>query len=491
MAARHAGLVAFRSFGTATIRLPRSCSFVNTARRYTEIQDGRPSKCIRHLTTSHIPPKRESSELNGRSIINDDLDASTTVHNELSLLIEQDQPVVQTSDFFPPPSLQEDLHIASTTNHSAGMKTHSTPRLIRIRQKDISDQQIVSSSDNTPICYRESLDGYKYRIMKTPQLTNNVISSQVPDNNPAIDHLEKNEYGHYFNQNNNPSPTSLGLQQSLSDGLNGDILSSNWWRTLYRNVVYPSVPRHASNNHPFQSASMRNRRASISLEEIISNTQHQFQDEEEENCTSRIRVRSVQAASSIDVVAVLSKVFGGGIARTQQSDMNGIAGSNKLAPSNVSNQLSEFFVSSPPVRHVFGRTNIIIQLSPPPSDCPPSLAPCVPRYIAIYRFGSVVFFNVTTSEASKLLEQIKKHSIDPIAVGFERREFFEIGLQPQLETATGAITADRAMVRELDMNTVGVVSNIMGRKFNFVVLKGSNDKHTNIGFTRNCSIGLA
>ena len=304
----------------------------------------------------------------------------------------------------------------------------------------------------------------------------------MPENTAAIDHLEKNEFGHYFNQNNNPSPTSLGLQQSLSVGLNGDILSSNWWRTLYRNVVYPPASRHASsNNHPFQSASMRNRRASISLEEIISNTQHQFQDEEEENCTSRIRVRSVQAASSIDVVAVLSKVFGGGVARTQQSDMNGIAGSNNnLAPNNINNQLSEFFASSPPIRHVFGRTNIIIQLSPPPPDCPPSLAPSVPRYIAIYRFGSVVFFNVTTSEASKLLEQIKKHSIDPIAVGFERREFFEMGLQPQLETATGVITADRAMVRELDMNTVGVVSNIMGRKLNFVVLKGSNDKHANM-----------
>ena len=62
--------------------------------------------------------------------------------------------------------------------------------------------------------------------------------------------------------------------------------------------------------------------------------------------------------------------------------------------------------------------------------------------------------------------------MDPIAVGFERREHFEMALQPHLETATGKITADRAMVRELDMNTVGIVSNIMGQT---VALDWHND----------------
>ncbi|KAL9183834.1 hypothetical protein ACHAXT_004690 [Thalassiosira profunda] len=71
-----------------------------------------------------------------------------------------------------------------------------------------------------------------------------------------------------------------------------------------------------------------------------------------------------------------------------------------------------------------------------------------------------------------MLEQIKKHSVDPISAGFERREHFEVALQPQLETATGNISADRAMVRDLDMNTVGIVSRIMGQT---VALDWHND----------------
>ena len=374
-----------------------------------------------------------------------------------------------TSDFFPPPSLQENLHVASTSNTACATSSssYSAPRIIKIHRKDISVDQLERASDSTAVDYRESLDGYKYRVLKAPQLTNDILS-QVRDDNPAIEKLENNDSEDYFHQNNLPG------SQSIANGINGDILSSHWWKNLYQNVVRPSSSHNSSSNiHPFQSASMRNRRASILLEEIINNSQHRFHDEEDEKITARIRVRSIQAASSIDVVAVLSKVFGGGVARTQQFNLSDSVGKNNNGTLNkIEQPLSEFFECSPPLRHVFGRTNIIIQLSPPPANCPPSLAPSVPRYVAIYRFGSVVFFNVTTKEASKLLEQIKKHSIDPIAVGFERREFFEMGLQPQLETATGVITADRAIVRELDMNTVGVVSNIMGQT---VALDWHND----------------
>ena len=147
-------------------------------------------------------------------------------------------------------------------------------------------------------------------------------------------------------------------------------------------------------------------------------------------------------------MAVLNKVFGGGARDTPYPDQH---------------PLADFFATSPPLRHVFGRTNIIIQLSPPPTDGHPSLSLSVPRYVVVYRFGAVVFFNLTTKESSRLLEQIKKYSANPIPIGFERREHFEVALHPQLETATGKITSDRALVKELDMNTVGIVSNIMGQ----------------------------
>jgi uncharacterized Rmd1/YagE family protein len=451
----------------------------DTLSRCTQRRNGRSLYFDRCLVTLPKPPQiQQVSDINDQ-ITNTDSDHSSACKGISSSLEQELSRVVHTttSDFFPPPSLQEDLHVASTNSDmpSSTMSSYLAPRIIKIQRKDVpSTEQLETLA--TPTEYRQSLSGYKYKVMKTPQSTNEILSSQVPhDPNPAINHLEGNEYNHYFNQDNSPSPSSLGLQQTITDGINGDILSSHWWRTLYQNVVHPSTSRSApTNSHPFQSASMRNRRASILLEEIINNSQQQFQEEEDEKITARIRVRSVQAASSIDVVAVLSKVFGGGVARTQQYDVDEIEGANndKLSSITNNNPLSEFFASSPPLRHVFGRTNIIIQLSPPPADCPTSLAPSVPRYVAIYRFGSVVFFNVTTKEASKLLEQIKKHSLDPIAVGFERREFFEMGIQPQLETASGVISADRAIVRELDMNTVGVVSNIMGQT---VALDWHND----------------
>jgi uncharacterized Rmd1/YagE family protein len=469
----HAALVVARSLhlSAAEIRPPRSfhiCRNNTTPSKGIQLHDGL-KMTNRHLVNvPRAPAPNTQGQSTCQNRVKNEPEASH-YHTELSpsSLDKDTSHIVHatTADFFPPPSLQEGLHIATTGNDiPSDSSSYSAPRLIKIQRKDVPDQKAAASD------YRESLDGYKYRILKTPQLTNDILSAQVSGSDiPAINHMDTNEYDNYFTQSNHHAQTPLGLQPPIK-GIS-DVLSSHWWKTLYNNVIKPPDSRNASSSstHPFQSASMRNRRASILLEEIINNSQ-QFQ-EEEEKVTARIRVRSVQAASSIDVVAVLSKVFGGGVARTQQYDIEE-NNNSKLAPTILDHPLSEFFASSPPLRHVFGRTNIIIQLSPPPSDCPPSLAPSVPRYIAVYRFGSVVFFNVTTKEASKLLEQIKKHSVDPIAVGFERREFFEMGLQPQLETATGVITADRAMVRELDMNTVGVVSNIMGQT---VALDWHND----------------
>lgn len=87
-----------------------------------------------------------------------------------------------------------------------------------------------------------------------------------------------------------------------------------------------------------------------------------------------IRVKSVHAAQTLDIVKVLAKVFG--------------------ATSSM-----------PPVRHMFGKTSVIVQLSPTPSDEEAQQ----PRFVAVYRFGSVVFFNMSARDAGKLLEDIKMH----------------------------------------------------------------------------------
>ena len=363
-------------------------------------------------------------------------------------------------------------------------------KIIRIKRRE------ASQHNNTNGLKKQkgyNMNGYKYRLLTTPQLTNEMItlpekqhsteesSNPIPSNTTLSSQIkEKENHDIQQLQQQYTSDAKLfreGGSTTASRFPKGikDVLSSQWWRSLYQNINNTNQTTNNTNkqsfpnNNAFQSSYMRNRRSSsILLEEIMNNNEsytgflpderHNL-EEDDENISERVRVRSVQAASSIDVVAVLSKVFGGGVTSSQQY--------TKEHP------LSDFFATSPPIRHVFGRTNIIIQLAPPSSaDCPLSLSHNVPRYVAIYRFGSVVFFNLTTKESSQLLEQIKKHSVDPIAVGFERREHFEVAIQANLETTTGKIAADRATVRELDMNTVGIVSNIMGQT---VALDWHND----------------
>jgi hypothetical protein len=89
--------------------------------------------------------------------------------------------------------------------------------------------------------------------------------------------------------------------------------------------------------------------------------------------STSIRVKAVHAARTLDVVNVLSKVFGAAS-------------------------------SMPPVRHMFGKTSVIVQLAP--ADISVSE---VPRFVAVYRFGSVVFFNMSPRDSGRLLESIKKH----------------------------------------------------------------------------------
>ncbi|KAL3794987.1 hypothetical protein ACHAW5_002156 [Stephanodiscus triporus] len=387
--------------------------------------------------------------------------------------------------------------IPSLVPTDATEKNYTEKKIIRIKR----DTPTIKVQNNEQIAIekaRDHLNGYKYRL-----LTSNLLTTSQLTKTEKINESERNSDLRFTNEDPQSfrptfeenslltvTPTTsqvrekenyyihLLQQQYDNDDVREDsndrlqkgiqsVLSGGWWRTLYQNnkdqtQIETGSPRY-SHQHP--QSSMRSRRSSFLLDEMINNDSYTgfLPDERQsmegdEAISDRIRVRSVQAASSIDVVAVLSKVFGGGVARSSQyTDQH---------------PLSDFFATSPPLRHVFGRTNIIIQLSPPPINGHPSLSPTVPRYVVVYRFGAVVFFNVTTKESSRLLEQIKKYAVNPISIGFERREHFEVALQPKLETATGKITSDTAIVRELDMNTVGIVSNIMGQT---VALDWHND----------------
>ena len=352
-----------------------------------------------------------------------------------------------------------------------------------VEQKTIRIKRDLTSLNNEQTVVKSPKDqmiGYKYRFLSANVLTTSQLKAAVAavEEEALVkaqeDHAEllttsipttlqvrekENYYVHLLQQQYDNDDirdeSSSNPNNRIRSGIKS-VFKNGLWTTIRKNMDNTQHVDDSSrySKQPPQS-SMRSRRSSVLLDEMINNDSYtgflpaeRHNMELDEAILGRVRVRSVQTASSIDVVAVLNKVFGGGARDTPYPDQH---------------PLADFFATSPPLRHVFGRTNIIIQLSPPPTDGHPSLSLSVPRYVVVYRFGAVVFFNLTTKESSRLLEQIKKYSANPIPIGFERREHFEVALHPQLETATGKITSDRALVKELDMNTVGIVSNIMGQ----------------------------
>lgn len=91
-----------------------------------------------------------------------------------------------------------------------------------------------------------------------------------------------------------------------------------------------------------------------------------------------VRVRSIHAAQTLNLISVLSKVFGSGS-------------------------------SNPTVNHVFGKNSLIVQLRPAANDETDEVTPKTPQFVAVYRFGSVVFLNVSSKNISIILQAIKRH----------------------------------------------------------------------------------
>ena len=116
------------------------------------------------------------------------------------------------------------------------------------------------------------------------------------------------------------------------------------------------------------------------------------------------------------------------------------------------------------------------------------------RYVAIYRFGSMVFFNVDQSDMDRMVHSVKQYATEPAVVGSERLEKFDVFVVPEFFNTTGpavgdlneqsssstgsgelpeAITGDYCIVPELDMNGVAVIGNIMAQT---VALDSYNDR---------------
>ena len=146
-------------------------------------------------------------------------------------------------------------------------------------------------------------------------------------------------------------------------------------------------------------------------------------------------------------------------------------------------------------RKLFGKNSLVVELE----QVDESDENEQPRFVAVFRFGSVVFLNVPDKEAADLQERIRRLGKDTIQPGMERREHFGILVQDQpAALVTGAtnvngehshhteydeygnndpppsqiVTGDYCVVPEIDLNGVAVISNILAQT---VALDSYND----------------
>jgi uncharacterized Rmd1/YagE family protein len=163
-------------------------------------------------------------------------------------------------------------------------------------------------------------------------------------------------------------------------------------------------------------------------------------------------------------------------------------------PKVISNVLS-----TRSVRKMMERLSVVVQLQPLEENGH------APRFVAVFRFGSVVFFNVSPRDVADLLWDIKQCATTPVLSGNEHKEKFCVHVQPGLYDANGptpmqdvssssaaaaahveesnaaahgppdlqdVVTGDYCLVQELNMKAVDVISNVMAQS---VALDSYND----------------
>ena len=135
------------------------------------------------------------------------------------------------------------------------------------------------------------------------------------------------------------------------------------------------------------------------------------------------------------------------------------------------------------VRKMRERLSVVAQLQPNNSGVSATEAA---RFVAVFGFGSVVFFNVSPKEIAALTEEIKRFCTGSLSSGKERKDRFCVHVEPPRVSSTrpgigidenkqdeaDVVTADYCIVPELNMKSVDVISNIMAQS---VALDAYND----------------
>jgi uncharacterized Rmd1/YagE family protein len=134
-------------------------------------------------------------------------------------------------------------------------------------------------------------------------------------------------------------------------------------------------------------------------------------------------------------------------------------------------------------KQMFGKNSVVIRMTDVARngrvDDSDQLVDTAPRYVAVFRFGSIVFFNVAPAEALRITNAIKKFASEAVPQGAERKENFGVLVAREWDTSSAAdaaggmlleetqtldpVTGDYCVVPELDMNGVAVIGTIMAQ----------------------------
>jgi uncharacterized Rmd1/YagE family protein len=181
-----------------------------------------------------------------------------------------------------------------------------------------------------------------------------------------------------------------------------------------------------------------------------------------DNLYASYPVQAVQIAQQIDLAAAVSKVF-----------------------------------ATKGVRRMMERLSVVVQL--PNDDDDEATTNAAVRFVAVFRFGSIVFFNVSPRDMSELIQKVKTVSIDPVLSGSELKEHFCVHVQPPQSSYSSSasssssdhhqqqqqqqqqhdeifvdkvVSGDYCIVQELNMKSVDVISNVMAQS---IALDSYND----------------
>jgi uncharacterized Rmd1/YagE family protein len=116
-------------------------------------------------------------------------------------------------------------------------------------------------------------------------------------------------------------------------------------------------------------------------------------------------------------------------------------------------------------RRKFNKDNLLLELSSKTAQNDSN-----PSYVAIYRFGSVIFFNVSPRIQKTMLQAIKKHALEPLAQGLEQKDTFIVCVMPNVPRSQ--VTSEHCIVPNLNMNAVAVISEVMAQS---VALESYNE----------------